>query len=188
MATSPRPGAPAPSAITIAAGSGLLTLSAPSPAGAGSTGSVDLALNLGAAAADQSCLAAHPASTGAALRLAALAQRRLRRHLRPRPLGARHLRHLQPRDAQDRPCARTVLSAGAGREHGAGRPRLHLDRAGRRDGADGRAGRGGPAQLQGALSVRGDDWRDQVLAALRQAQSTAQSHRRLVCATSPPVR
>ena len=37
---------------------------APSPS---ATGSVDIALNLGATAADQSCLATHPASTGAAL-------------------------------------------------------------------------------------------------------------------------
>ena len=51
-----------PSAITVAAGSGVLTLSAPTPAG---TGSIDIGLNLGSAAADQSCLASHPASTGA---------------------------------------------------------------------------------------------------------------------------
>jgi prepilin-type N-terminal cleavage/methylation domain-containing protein len=38
-------------------------------------------------------------------------------------------------------------------------------------------------RIEGALSQRGDHWRDQVLAALRQAQATAQSHRRLVCAT-----
>ena len=38
-------------------------------------------------------------------------------------------------------------------------------------------------RLQTALTIRGDNWRDQVLAALRQAQSTAQSHRRLVCAS-----
>ena len=52
------------SAINLSGGSGTLTLSAPSPT---ATGSVDLALNLGASAADQSCLAVHPASTGAAL-------------------------------------------------------------------------------------------------------------------------
>jgi MSHA biogenesis protein MshQ len=52
------------SAIAVLAGSGTLTLSAPSPT---LTGSVDLALNLGATTSDQSCLATHPASTGAAL-------------------------------------------------------------------------------------------------------------------------
>jgi len=52
------------SAISVLGGSGTLTLSAPSPT---ATGSVDVALNLGAAAADQSCLAVHPASIGAAL-------------------------------------------------------------------------------------------------------------------------
>ena len=53
-----------PGAIAIVGGAGTLTLSAPNPA---ATGSVDLALNLGAAAADQSCLASHPATTGAGL-------------------------------------------------------------------------------------------------------------------------
>ena len=52
------------SAITIVGGSGTLTLGAPSPA---ATGSVDVALNLGSSTADQSCLAAHPASTAGAL-------------------------------------------------------------------------------------------------------------------------
>jgi MSHA biogenesis protein MshQ len=48
-----------------ASGANALTLSAPSPA---ATGSVDIALNLGTSAADQSCLpAVRPASTGAAL-------------------------------------------------------------------------------------------------------------------------
>lgn len=54
-----------PSAITLAAGQGLLSLAAPSPAG--SSVSFDLALNLGSSAADQSCQAVHPASTGANL-------------------------------------------------------------------------------------------------------------------------
>jgi len=52
------------SALVVTGGNAALTLSAPSPR---FTGSVDLALNLGATTADQSCLAAHPASTGAAL-------------------------------------------------------------------------------------------------------------------------
>ncbi len=53
-----------PSAVTISGGNGTLSLSAPSPS---STGSVDFAFNLGATATDQSCLSAHPNSTGANL-------------------------------------------------------------------------------------------------------------------------
>lgn len=52
------------SAVSLAGGSGLLTLAAPSPAGNGL--SLDIAINLGSSAADQSCLASHPASAGAA--------------------------------------------------------------------------------------------------------------------------
>lgn len=52
------------SGLSISGGNGTLTLSAP---GAGSTGSVDIALNLGSTTTDQSCLANHPASTGAGL-------------------------------------------------------------------------------------------------------------------------
>lgn len=52
------------SAVALAAGQGTLSLS---PPGSGNTGSVDLALNLGSTSADQSCLASHPASTGAGL-------------------------------------------------------------------------------------------------------------------------
>ncbi|WP_374562676.1 DUF6701 domain-containing protein [Ideonella sp.] len=52
------------SAITITSGSGTLTLTAPT---GGATGTVDLALNLGSTAADQSCLSTHPATTGAGL-------------------------------------------------------------------------------------------------------------------------
>ena len=49
---------------TLVAGQGSIVLTKPSPV---ATGSVDLAINLGAGAADLSCLAAHPASTGAAI-------------------------------------------------------------------------------------------------------------------------
>ena len=54
------------SGVTVTGGNAALTLSAPSPL---LTGSGNLALNLGpaATATDQSCLAVHPASTGAAL-------------------------------------------------------------------------------------------------------------------------
>ena len=52
------------SAVVVSAGAGSLTLGAPSPT---STGSLDFALNLGSSAADQSCLAAHPASAGSTL-------------------------------------------------------------------------------------------------------------------------
>ena len=52
------------SAVVISAGVGTLTLGAPSPT---ATGSLDFALNLGATTTDQSCLAAHPASTAGAL-------------------------------------------------------------------------------------------------------------------------
>ena len=53
-----------PSAITLSGGGGTLTLAAPTPS---ATGSVDIALNLGSTAADQSCLANHPGSSGASL-------------------------------------------------------------------------------------------------------------------------
>lgn len=52
------------SGVTLSAGQGAITLSAP---GTGDTGSIDLALNLGSTTTDQSCLASHPASTGAGL-------------------------------------------------------------------------------------------------------------------------
>lgn len=50
------------SAASISGGYGALQLSAPAPT---ATGSVDLAINLGSTAADQSCLDVHPVSTGA---------------------------------------------------------------------------------------------------------------------------
>ena len=52
------------SAVTLVNGQGNITLGAPSPVGSGV--SYDMAVNLGSTAADQSCLANHPASTGAA--------------------------------------------------------------------------------------------------------------------------
>ena len=53
------------SAATLSGGTGSFTVAAPSPTGA--TGSVDVAVNLGSTSADQSCLSAHPATTGANL-------------------------------------------------------------------------------------------------------------------------
>lgn len=53
------------SSVALSAGRGLLTLAAPTPAGLSL--SVDVALNLGSSAADQSCLASHPSTTGAQL-------------------------------------------------------------------------------------------------------------------------
>ena len=50
--------------LALANGSGLITLAAPTPSG--SSLSLDLALNLGATTADQSCNAARPTSSGAA--------------------------------------------------------------------------------------------------------------------------
>jgi len=47
-----------------ASGVGSVTLAAPS---SGATGTVDLALNLGSGSADESCLAGHPASSGAGM-------------------------------------------------------------------------------------------------------------------------
>jgi MSHA biogenesis protein MshQ len=51
------------SSITLASGQGVLSLGAPTPT---ATGTVDVALNLGNTTTDQSCLANHPATTGAA--------------------------------------------------------------------------------------------------------------------------
>ncbi|MES2715400.1 MAG: LamG domain-containing protein [Pseudomonadota bacterium] len=51
------------SALVISGGSGSISLAAPSPAG--SSLSLDLAVNLGNTANDQSCLTSHPATTGA---------------------------------------------------------------------------------------------------------------------------
>jgi len=51
-----------PSALSVTSGTGTLTLGAPSN---GSTGSIDLSLNLGSGAADQSCLGTHNGSVGA---------------------------------------------------------------------------------------------------------------------------
>jgi MSHA biogenesis protein MshQ len=55
---------------TLSAGQGVITLSAPTPAGG--TGSVDLAINLGIATTDASCLTSHPVMTAPALSLAYL--------------------------------------------------------------------------------------------------------------------
>jgi MSHA biogenesis protein MshQ len=49
---------------TLANGQGSIVLAMPSPT---ATGSVDLAINLGVGAADQSCLTTHPGTTGAAI-------------------------------------------------------------------------------------------------------------------------
>lgn len=41
-------------------------------------------------------------------------------------------------------------------------------------------------RLDGALAVRDDAWRQQVLSALREAQTVSQAHRRLVCVSIHP--
>ena len=51
-------------ALTVSNGSGVITLSAPSPAN--SSLGLDVAINLGSTTSDQSCLANHPGTTGAA--------------------------------------------------------------------------------------------------------------------------
>ena len=52
---------------TLVGGQGSVVLAIPTPGATGNTGSVDLAINLGTGAADQSCLFVHPVTTGAAL-------------------------------------------------------------------------------------------------------------------------
>lgn len=53
-----------PPTTTLSGGQGSIVLTMPSPT---ATGSVDLAINLGTGAADQSCLTVHSATTGAAI-------------------------------------------------------------------------------------------------------------------------
>lgn len=53
-----------PGSAPISGGRGNVSVPAPSPSG---TGSVDIAINLGNTGTDQSCLSAHPTSTGAGL-------------------------------------------------------------------------------------------------------------------------
>lgn len=55
------------SVSTLVAGQGTITLKPVAPSGTTGTGVVDVAINLGTTLADLSCLAAHPASTGAAM-------------------------------------------------------------------------------------------------------------------------
>jgi MSHA biogenesis protein MshQ len=52
-------------ALAISSGSGSIRLATPNPAG--NTLSLNLAVNLGSTTTDQSCHAAHPATTGAGL-------------------------------------------------------------------------------------------------------------------------
>ena len=52
---------------TLVGGQGSVVLAIPTAGGTGNTGSVDLAINLGTGAADQSCLFVHPGTTGAAI-------------------------------------------------------------------------------------------------------------------------
>ncbi|TDM09477.1 MAG: hypothetical protein C4K60_09495 [Ideonella sp. MAG2] len=52
------------SSVSLSGGTGVITVGAPSPSG---TGTVDLAINLGASSTDLSCLSNHPSSTGAGL-------------------------------------------------------------------------------------------------------------------------
>jgi len=52
---------------TLVGGQGSIVLAIPTSGGTGNTGSVDLAINLGTGAADQSCLSGHPVTTGATI-------------------------------------------------------------------------------------------------------------------------
>ena len=52
---------------TLVGGQGSVVLAIPTAGATGNTGSVDLAINLGTGAADQSCLFVHPVTTGAAI-------------------------------------------------------------------------------------------------------------------------
>ncbi len=60
-------GVSAKGTIKMSGGVGAFSLTHPTGSGAAAVGTVRMAANLGTAAADQSCLAAHPASTGAAI-------------------------------------------------------------------------------------------------------------------------
>lgn len=60
-------GVTAKGTVKITDGVGTFSLTHPTGTGAAAVGTVRMAANLGASAADQSCLAAHPASTGAAM-------------------------------------------------------------------------------------------------------------------------
>ena len=157
------------SAIVISAGAGTLTLAAPSPT---STGSLDFALDLGAAPAPTSpawprTRPARPAPCHGCARRTARA-----------PAAGRPTRQRAPPSASTRPKRARPSMRARSSERGFTLPELIavimlvsiLAAV-------------ALPKMTGALSFRDDSWREQIVAALHSAHKSAVAHRRLVCAT-----